>query len=66
MNLGKFCFYTILGAGIWNFLLVGLGYVFAENIAIIKENFNAINMLIITIVLVIVLIYLLIIRTKNK
>ena len=66
MNLGKFCFYTILGAGIWNFLLVGLGYVFAENIAVIKENFNAINMLIITIVLVIVLIYLLIIRTKNK
>ena len=66
MNIYKFCFYTVLGAGIWCFVLIALGYIFAENIWLIKENLNIINLLLITIVLVIVLIYLLKIRRKNS
>lgn len=65
MNIYKFCFYTVLGAGIWSFILIALGYIFAENIELIEENLNVINLLIITFVLVIVLIYLLKIRWKK-
>ena len=66
MNIYKFCFYTVLGAGIWSFILIALGYIFAENIELVKENLNMVNLLLITIILIVIFIYLLRIRRKNK
>lgn len=38
MNIGKFAFYTGLGAGIWSFILIMLGYLFGENLELVKAN----------------------------
>ena len=43
MHLGKFCLYTALGAGIWNAVLIYLGYVFGNNISTIHENLGYIT-----------------------
>jgi len=43
MNLGKFCFYTCLGAGIWSFILLLLGYLFGKNLELIRQNLHIIT-----------------------
>ena len=65
MPIGKFCFYTCLGAGIWTFILIALGYLFGENIAIIEQNLSTISWLLLFFVLVVVLIYLLVRKKKR-
>ena len=65
MNIYKFCFYTVLGAGVWTIVLIYLGYLYANNLGIIEQNLNIVNLLLVTFVLVIVLIYLLKIRWKK-
>jgi len=59
MGLAKFSFYTALGAGIWSFILIYVGYLYGENTAIVEENLHIITMTIITVSLAIILIYLL-------
>lgn len=58
MNLTKFCFYTSLGAGIWSFILLYLGYIFGKNLDLIKENLNLITFWTILICSILVLIYI--------
>jgi len=58
MRLGKFCFYTSLGAGIWGLILIYLGYIFGENRAVIENNLSLISMAVLGVCLVIILIYL--------
>ena len=43
MNLFRFCFFTALGAGIWSFILVYLGYLLGDNIRLIESNLAAIT-----------------------
>jgi membrane protein DedA with SNARE-associated domain len=59
MKIGKFSFYTALGAGIWSFILIYLGFLFGENMVIIEENLSIITMSVVAVALVIILIYLL-------
>jgi len=59
MNLFKFTLFTSLGAGIWCAILIYLGYIFGDNLPLIKQNLNIITTILITIALFIILIYLL-------
>jgi len=44
MNLAKFSLYTTLGAGIWAFILVMLGYFIGENQELISQYLRQITM----------------------
>lgn len=62
MNFAKFCLYTALGAGIWNLILMTLGYVAWEN----KELINMYSKEILAITLFLVIIIWLLYYIKNK
>ena len=66
MNIFKFCLFTALGAGIWNLILIYLGYVFGNNSALIKENMNLILLAILLLSAIILVIYLIIRRKKKR
>ena len=38
MNIAKFVFFTLIGAGLWNAILIYTGYFFQNNYSIILEN----------------------------
>jgi len=65
MKLSKFCFYTCLGAGMWSAVLIYLGYVFGENQQLIQENLNLFTIIALLICGIIVLLYLILKRTKG-
>lgn len=65
MNIGKFCFYTSLGAGIWSAILIYLGYLFGNNRSIIEDNINIITFWAIIACIILVLIYLFIKKRKK-
>jgi len=58
MHRWRFCFYTVLGSGIWVLILLALGYLFGGNQQLIEENLGIATLLVLTFCLVIVLIYL--------
>ncbi|MBU0466491.1 MAG: DedA family protein [Nanoarchaeota archaeon] len=58
MNLFKFSFYTVLGAGIWSFILIYLGYFFGNNMEVVKENLSVITAIVVGVSLLIVLVYI--------
>tara|TARA_Y100000310_G_C20696237_1_gene825936 strand:- start:3033 stop:3656 length:624 start_codon:yes stop_codon:yes gene_type:complete len=65
MNLTKFTIYTALGAGIWAAILIYLGYLFGENLALIEQNLNIITLILVFISLVIILFYILLRKKTN-
>ena len=65
MNIFKFSFYTVLGAGIWSFILIALGYWFEDNIELIHENLYYITLLLILLSLIIIIIYIIYMRRKR-
>src|SRR3989338_3008482 len=66
MNLGRFIFYTALGAGIWSAILIYLGFVFGNNLELIRTNLNAITLVVVFFCLVILLVYLLVKHRKKS
>ena len=66
MNIFKFCLFTSLGAGIWNLVLIYLGYLFGNNSELIKANMNLILIIILLLSAIILLIYLIIRRKRKK
>ena len=63
MNIFKFCFYTVIGAGIWVALLIYLGFLFGT--LTLTQKF-ATTMVLLSVCLITILIYLLIQIKKNK
>ena len=45
MNPLKFTFYTALGAAIWSFVLIMLGYVLGNNLELIQQNLSLLSIL---------------------
>lgn len=66
MNFAKFSLYTALGAGIWSAILIYLGYLFGDNLEIIKANLNAITLWVVFISLILILLYILIKHKKKS
>lgn len=54
MNLGKFFFYTALGAGLWSLVLTVFGYFLGGNQALIRENQHFITLGVIAFVVIII------------
>jgi membrane protein DedA with SNARE-associated domain len=57
MNILKFSIFTILGAGIWSGILIYLGYVFGNNLEMLKSNLHILTLIILGISGTIVAIY---------
>lgn len=66
MNIFKFSFYTVLGATIWSFILIMLGYWFEDNIELIHENLYYITLLLILLSLIIVIIYVINLKRRRR
>ena len=60
MNLFKFSFFTALGAGLWTAILIYTGYVFGNNIDLIKGN---LTLVLLVFALIVILLYLI---RRNK
>jgi len=65
MNIFKFCLFTSLGAGIWTFILIYLGYLFGNNSELIKANMNLILLSILLLSAIIVIVYLMMRRKRR-
>ena len=65
MNIFKFCLFTSLGAGIWAFILIYLGYLFGNNSELIKANMNLILSALLLLSAIILIIYLRIHRKRK-
>lgn len=61
MNLFKFSLFTALGAGLWTGILICTGYVFGNNVDLIKGN---ITLALLVFALIIIILYL--IKRKKK
>jgi len=65
MNLFKFSFFTTLGAGIWSFILIVIGYLLGENKSLIQKNLHLITIFLIIFSILLVLFYV-IIKIKKR
>lgn len=64
MPLGKFLFYTGLGAGIWSLILILSGYWFGENQALIEQNLSVVGLVLLAMAFSMILIYM--IKRKRR
>lgn len=64
MNLAKFFFYTSLGAGIWNLVLMTIGYIAGENRELIAKYSK--EALILTAVIIVCIIAVYILKEKQS
>ena len=53
-SLFRYSFYSILGIAIWNFALIGGGYLLASNWNVISENYKSYKYVIFLILLIII------------
>ncbi len=58
MNLPRFCFYTVLGSGIWSAILTYIGYVVGNNIELVKRYSHQVTLGVIVCLCIIVVIYI--------
>ena len=64
MNIGKFAFYSALGAGIWVIVLVVIGYLLGSNEALISKYLKSATLIALISVLLITLFY--IVRNRRR
>ncbi len=66
MNLGLFCFYTGVGAGIWVSILTFLGYFFGQNEALLHEHLHTVSISVGVFLVVCVAIYVWLHKRKER
>ncbi len=66
MHIGKFAFYTALGAGIWVIVLTVLGYFLGQNEDLIHKYLKEITIITLVIIAVITFVYYKKQKTKNE
>ncbi len=66
MDLKKFILYTGLGAAIWCTILAFVGYFVGDNINIIKEKINYIMLFVFPALILLVILYILLYKYRNK
>lgn len=58
MNLGKFILFTGIGAAIWSWILIFLGFSLGENLDLINQNLKLITWVIILFAIILITIYI--------
>ncbi|MEK6894059.1 MAG: DedA family protein [Nanoarchaeota archaeon] len=58
MNLGRFCLFTGLGAGIWGALLIYLGMLYGDNQSSIDSMISSLTWIIVIVVLIAISVYI--------
>jgi membrane protein DedA with SNARE-associated domain len=66
MNIFKFSFYTILGAAMWSFILITLGYWFEDNMELIHQNLYYIILFLLLSSLIIIIIYVINLKRRGR
>jgi len=66
MSLLPFTLYTALGAGIWSMVLILLGYILGENQELISTYLHQITLGVLGTVLLLIVVYIRRIKTKNN
>ena len=66
MNLGLFCFYTGVGAGLWVSILTFLGYYFGQNEALLNEHLHTISIALLVFIVIFALIYVWLHKKKER
>lgn len=66
MNLFKFTIYTALGAGIWSFILIYLGFLFGGDAALVQRNLSLAIILLIILSLIVIVIYSIVQLRKRR
>lgn len=66
MNLGKFVFYTALGAGVWSLILIYVGYLFGSNMELVQQNLHSITLVVMVIVVIVIGIYVYLKKKSSK
>lgn len=66
MDIGKFAFYTALGAGIWVAILTALGYLMGSQEDLLRENLHRITIAALLFVILSSLIYVVYWRRRSK
>ena len=66
MNIFKFVLFTSLGAGIWTAILIYIGFIFGDNLNLIKGNLLAITLTVLFLVLMLIIFYLLFLNKKKN
>jgi membrane protein DedA with SNARE-associated domain len=64
MNLLKFSIFTAVGAAIWSGILIYLGYLFGNNMALIEQNIKTILIFVFLFIIILVAIYVFIQKRK--
>ena len=66
MNLFRFCLFTALGAGFWSLVLISIGWLAEKNQALFLEHPILLTILVILIAVLIVSIYIIFLKHKDK
>ena len=65
MDLVRFSIYTVLGAGIWVFILTYIGYMVGKNEALLKAHIHEATVILVVSSLLLILVYLFIRKRKG-
>lgn len=66
MGMIRFCVFTAIGAGIWNLLLIYVGYLFGDNLDLIQANLKEITLVVIAAAAIITISYIIWHKSRKR